>query len=129
VGQLTEVAADPAAQLPPEDLVIEADADGAGFWGFVRVHDLVSMPAGSEWSPPLVTVINPCLQSVDTLPDTLMGVVRAWEILQQAGVGFWNIYLLMEALRTSPRSCWNGILSGTLSVVGSGTSVVVLMPP
>jgi hypothetical protein len=43
VGQLTEVAADPAAQLPPEDLVIEADAYGAGLWGFVRVHDLVSI--------------------------------------------------------------------------------------
>jgi glycosyltransferase involved in cell wall biosynthesis len=95
VGQLTEVAADPAALLPPEYLPIEADADGAGFWGSVRVHDLVSsiqgihllmaLPSGSELSPPLVTVITPCLQSVDTLADTLMGVVRAWEILQQAG--------------------------------------------
>ena len=95
MGQLTEVAADPAAQLTPEDLVIEADADGAGFWGTVRVHDLVSsiqgthllmaLRSGSELSPPLVTVITPCLQSVDTLADTLMGVVRAREILQQAG--------------------------------------------
>jgi glycosyltransferase involved in cell wall biosynthesis len=95
VGQLTEVAADSAAQLPPEDLAIEADADVAVFWGYVRVHDLFSsrqviqllmgLPSGFGMSPPLVTVITPCLQSADTLPDTLMGVVRAWEILQRAG--------------------------------------------
>lgn len=53
----------------------------------------MALPAGSECSPPLVTVITPCLQSVDTLPDTLMGVVRTWEILQQAGVGLEHLLI------------------------------------
>lgn len=96
LGQLAEVAADAAPPLPPEDLAIEADADAAGLGGgYARMHDSVSniqrsrllkAPlSGAGWSPPLVSVITPCLQSVDTLPDTLMGVVRAQQILRQAG--------------------------------------------
>jgi glycosyltransferase involved in cell wall biosynthesis len=41
--------------------------------------------SGPGWPTPLVTVITPCLQAADTLPDTLLGVVRARQILRQAG--------------------------------------------
>ena len=68
---------------------------GEDFGDSVRMHDLVSiikslnlimaLLSGSELPPPLLTVITPCLQSVDTLSDTLMGVVRAREIMQQVG--------------------------------------------
>ena len=142
VGQLTEVAADPAAQLPPEDLAIEADADGAGFWGYVRVHDLVSssqvlqllmgFPSAFGMSPPLVTVITPCLQSADTLPDTLMGVVRAWENLQQAGEALEHLVIdggstdgtqeLLERHRTQYPFCrWlPGIGGGPYAAMNAG---------
>ncbi len=42
---------------------------------------------------PLVTVITPCLQSVATLPDTLIGVASASAILQQAGVGLEHVVI------------------------------------
>lgn len=41
--------------------------------------------SGTGLLRPLVTVITPCLEAASTLPDTLISVLRARQILQQAG--------------------------------------------
>ena len=77
-------------------------------------------------------MITPCLQAVATLPDTLIGVARAFAILQQAGVGLEHVVIdggstdgtqeLLErhTLRHS-FCCWHrGIGGGTYAAMNAG---------